>query len=108
MRSSTARVARSPDFKEVREKLAEAREQRGIVRLADIIKERETSKGSAKKAGGNGAKPDAAKKADPKKSTKAEPEERDPQVEEAVEVLADLVALTHRTPGSEAVAVGGQ
>ena len=25
-----------------------------------------------------------------------------------VEVLADLVALTHRAPGSEAVAVGGQ
>jgi carboxyl-terminal processing protease len=122
VRSSSARVAKSPEFEEVREKLAEARANAGIVRLADIIKEREGSKagekdGGAKKstANGNGSKPDSAKAADPKeakepaKSAKAEPEEEhDPQVLEAVEVLADLVALTHRAPGAEAVAQGGK
>jgi carboxyl-terminal processing protease len=114
VRISSDRIAKNPEFKEVRDKLAEARAHEGIIRLADIIKEREGSKvGDAKKSGANGndSKPDATKTADPKqaKEAKAEPEdEHDPQVEEAVEVLADLVALTHRPPGSEAVARGGQ
>jgi hypothetical protein len=67
--------------------------------------------GDAKKSGanGNGAKSDAAKTADPVQAKAAPAEEQhDPQVLEAVEVLADLVALTHRAPGSEAVARGGQ
>ncbi|MGH7336600.1 MAG: carboxy terminal-processing peptidase, partial [Myxococcota bacterium] len=119
VRSSSARVAKSKEFEEVRTKLAEAREHQGVVRLADIIKEREVSKaGEAKpgeaKAGeaksgngkGEGEKSDTAKNADGKE--KAEPEEHDPQVEEAVEVLADLVALNQRGSGSEAVAQGGQ
>ena len=70
------------------------------------------AKADAKKTGDAeaAAKPGAAKAADPKKATaKAEPEEeRDPQVQEAVEVLADLVALTQSGTGSEAVARGGQ
>jgi carboxyl-terminal processing protease len=130
VRSSSERVAKSKEFEEVRTKLAEAKEHQGVVRLADIIKERETSKPDAKpdakpdskpdskpeaktepkKTDANAAKTDAAKAADPKKTTaKADPEEeRDPQVQEAVEVLADLVALTHGGTGSEAVARGGQ
>ena len=52
VRSSSERVAKSPEFEEVRDKLAEARANQGIVRLADIIKEREGSKaGDAKKNG---------------------------------------------------------
>jgi carboxyl-terminal processing protease len=117
VRTSSERVAKSSEFEEVRTKLAEAKAHEGVVRLADIIKEREAD---AK----NGAKDEpkiAAKSADPKqaksdkvkpakeKPAKAEPaEERDPQVEEAVEVLADLVALTHHIPSPEAVARGGQ
>jgi carboxyl-terminal processing protease len=117
VRTSSERVAKSAEFKEVRDKLEEQRAHQGIVRLADIIKEREESKpGEAKsngaKSNGNGnGKLDAAKNADPKqpKQAKAEPEdEHDPQVLEAVEVLADLVSLSHRAPGSEAVARGGQ
>jgi len=49
-------------------------------------------------------KNDSAKAADGKAKVE---EPHDPQVEEAVEVLADLVALTHRG-GAEAVARGGQ
>ena len=85
-----------------------------MIRLADIIKEREVSKAGetkaeakASSANGKDEKKESAKSADGK--AKTEPEERDPQVEEAVEVLADLVALsTHRGPGAEAVARGGQ
>jgi len=106
-------------------KLAEQRAHEGIVRLSDIIKEREESKvgdkgGDAKGNGakgnganGNGKKSDApkngdSKNSDSKKAKADDAEEHDPQVEEAVEVLADLVALTHRGAGAEAVARGGQ
>src|SRR4029453_16291953 len=45
---------KNPEFEEVREKLAEARAHEGIVRLSDIIKEREESKaGEAKSANGS-------------------------------------------------------
>jgi carboxyl-terminal processing protease len=117
VKTSSDRVAKSPEFAEVRTKLAEARAHEGIVRLADIIKEREGSKAGEPKASaaksdakgkGNG-KPDHAKAADPKQAKSETAEPPDPQVEEAVEVLADLVALSHhRGPGSESVARGGQ
>ena len=111
VRSSSERVAKNHEFEEVREKLAEAKAHEGIIRLADIIKEQhEDSKvGEPKSSGANGKsdKHDAAKNADGK-AKKTEAEEHDPQVEEAVEVLADLVALTHRGPGAEAVARGGR
>src|SRR5262249_20094625 len=108
VKSSSERVAKSAEFEEVRTKLAEARSHEGIVRLADIIKEqREESKASdAKSKGANGNAKDGAKNGNPKQA-KAESEPHDPQVEEAVEVLADLVALSHRPPGAEAVARGG-
>ncbi|HKA14684.1 MAG TPA: S41 family peptidase [Myxococcota bacterium] len=118
VRSSSERVAKSPAFEEVRVKLAEQRAHQGIVRLSDIIKEREESKvGDAKGNGsngnganGNGKKGDkgaGAKNGDGKKQAKGEDaEDHDPQVEEAVEVLADLVAMAHHGPGAEAVARG--
>jgi len=120
VKSSSERIAKSPEFEEVRVKLAEQRAHEGIVRLSDIIKEREESKvgdkvGDVKGNGanGNGKKSDAAKNGDSKNSDSKkakgdDAEEHDPQVEEAVEVLADLVALTHRGAGAEAVARGGQ
>jgi len=117
---SSERVAKNHEFEEVRTKLADAHAHDGIVRLADIIKEqRQDAKASqasgAPKAGdaknggnGNGTKHDA-KPGDGKHAKGQTAEEHDPQVEEAVEILADLVALTHHAPlGSEAVARGGQ
>jgi carboxyl-terminal processing protease len=112
VRSSSERVAKSHDFEEVREKLAEAKAHEGMIRLADILKEREESKVSEPKS--NAANGKGEKKAEKKETAKGadgkvkEVEDRDPQVEEAVEVLADLVALTHRGPGAESVARGGK
>ncbi len=115
VRTSSERIAKSSEFEEVRTKLAEAKAHEGIVRLADIIKEREDSNAKANGSNGNKDKDkakDKAKGGDSKAKAKAKPEpeeENDPQVTEAVEVLADLVALTHRDgPGAEAVARGGQ
>jgi carboxyl-terminal processing protease len=114
VRTSSERVAKSPEFEEVRTKLAEAKAHEGVVRLADIIKEREESKvgeAKSKDTNGNGAQHGSAKNAEgkPAKDAKAAPaEDRDPQVEEAVEVLADLVALSHHMVNPEAVARGGQ
>jgi carboxyl-terminal processing protease len=113
VRTSSQRVAKSHEFEEVREKLAEAKAHEGMIRLADIIKEREESKvGDAKPSSTNAKakdeKRDSAKSADGKAKAEAETEEDDPQVEEAVEVLADLVALLHRGLGAEAVARGGK
>jgi carboxyl-terminal processing protease len=115
VRTSSERVAKSTEFEEVRTKLAEAKAHEGVIRLADIIKEREAD---ATRNGGKDAPKTAAKASDPKQAKAAKPEkpakaaepaeERDPQVEEAVEVLADLVSLTHRVPSTEAVARGGQ
>jgi hypothetical protein len=120
VRTSSQRVAKSEEFEEVREKLAEAKAHEGMIRLADIIKEREESKaGDAKVTSttakvekpksekSQGEKSDAAKGANTTADADAEVE-RDPQVEEAVEVLADLVAFTLRGPGAEAVAQGGR
>jgi carboxyl-terminal processing protease len=117
VRTSSERIAKNPAFEEVRTKLAEARAHEGIIRLADIIKEREVSKvGEAKANGTNGtngtngksAKHEAAKNGATKAVKSETAEENDLQVEEAVEVLADLVALTHRGPGAESVARGNQ
>ncbi len=109
VRTSSERVAKSPEFEEVRVKLAEARAHEGIIRLADIIKEREGSKVGETKASANGNGAAKTAKGADSKQAEAEPEEEhDPQVEEAVEVLADLVALVQRGPGAEAVARGGQ
>jgi carboxyl-terminal processing protease len=107
VRSSSARVAKSEDFKEVKVKLAEQKENDGVVRLADIIKERKQAevtdpKAIGAKAKGNGAE---KKKGDPGATEIAgEDDELDPQVEEAVEVLADLVDIARR---SSSKAAGG-
>ncbi|MEM7410706.1 MAG: S41 family peptidase [Myxococcota bacterium] len=83
--SSSARVTSSKDFEEVREKLREAEENEGLIKLADILKAREEAKAEEE----NGTS---------ESSEGEEDDELDVQVEEALEVLADLVALTSTRP----------
>ena len=71
---SQARIQSSEEFAKVQEKLRKARENGGVVRLADVLKENEEAK-----AGENGSETDE--------------EEFTPQLEEAINVLADLVEL---------------
>jgi carboxyl-terminal processing protease len=96
VRSSSERVSKSQDFEQVRAKLAEAKANDGVVRLADIIKEQAVGDEENDK---NGNGKDSSAKATKANGT-TEEEELNPQVEEALEVLADLVALTRRTPGA--------
>jgi len=84
---SRIRQAGNPEFAEIHESLRQERESAGVVKLADILKE---------KAEGNGKKAAAEEPAEePARSCgqKAEEEERPPQLEEALSVLADWVLL---------------
>ena len=89
-RRSAARVAGNTEFQEVRDQLQETEATSGIVRVADILKRQEEARGELEE--------DEA----------AEDEnELDLQVKEAVEILADLVALTRsaeptKTPQAQA------
>jgi carboxyl-terminal processing protease len=76
---SHERIVKSEEFAEIREKLKEAEENDGVVRLADILKEQEEVEEEEK------GKEEAA---DGEKE-----EEITPQLEEATSILADLVAL---------------
>jgi carboxyl-terminal processing protease len=76
---SAQRVAAKPEFEEIRARVEKARSRNGVVRLADIIEEREIARA-------NGDDPDAEIEFDDGELT--------PQVEEALSVLADLVLLT--------------
>ncbi|MDX1649166.1 MAG: hypothetical protein R3263_04860, partial [Myxococcota bacterium] len=91
-RRSAARTAEDPFFVEVRETLAERAADDGVVRLAELIAEREEARtASATRVGGGSPGEDTASVA----STPDDDEdERSPQVEEALRVLADLVLLT--------------
>ena len=124
VRSSSERVAKSAEFEEVRDEArrgARARGHRAARRHhqgARGIEGGRREEATARKGDGNGAKPDARRpptRSATTKTAKAEPEdEHDPQVQEAVEVLADLVALTQprsrdprrwRAAGSEPVPI---
>jgi carboxyl-terminal processing protease len=78
---SKTRVETNEDFQKIREDIVEARENDGVVKLSDILKEQEEAKANG----------------DPETSEET-PEEADeeltPQTEEALNVLADLIALT--------------
>ena len=94
VKRSTERVSKSEDFQEVREQLEEAESTDGIVKLADIIKRREeTQNGDEEAAPEN---PDGGEKAS------GDEDEADLQVKEALEVLADLVALTRANAKAQA------
>ena len=82
-RRSKERVERSEEFAKIREQIREVAENNGRVRLSDILKEQ----ANAKAENGNGDAP---------ASEEAAEDELTPQVEEALNVLADLVALTRR------------
>ena len=87
---SKERVAASEEFAEVEEKLAKARANDGLVVLADIIKEQEEAETAS--AGGV-ASPDAdtASVAVPEAASDEAEKPNSPQLEEALNVLADLV-----------------
>jgi len=88
---SNARVEQSQRFEEIRDELRESAERDGVVRLADILKEREAAQAESD-PNGNGSGPE------PAEETESEPseEELSAQVDEALEVLADLIQLTRR------------
>jgi len=74
---SQARIESSEEFAKVQEKLRKAEENGGVVRLSDILKENEEAK--AEENGSETAEEDE------EKST--------PQLEEAINVLADLIEV---------------
>jgi carboxyl-terminal processing protease len=83
---SRGRIEVSEAFAEIREKLEEARANEGMIRLSEILKKQEEAREDA-------AEDKAADPADA--GAPGTPETATPQVEEAISVLADLVALTH-------------
>ncbi len=113
VRSSSERVAKNEKFAEVRERLAEAKTHDGVVRLADILKERQEAKareheGDESEAGGirTASLTDDASDG----VGGANGKEMTPQLEEAIEVLADLVSVTRRAHpdlGPQTQAEGG-
>ena len=76
------RVEKSAEFSEIRKKLAEAKSNEGVVRLSDILKEQEQAKA-------NGEKDDAGESSNGDEDLA----KLSPQVEEAANILADLVSL---------------
>ncbi len=74
---SRARIESSEEFAKVQEKLRKAEENGGVVRLSDILKENEEAK--AEENGSETTETDQAKFT--------------PQLEEAINVLADLIEL---------------
>jgi hypothetical protein len=102
---SRERVNNSEEFADVRRKIDEARENDGVVRLADMMASREEADiasetdGMPTDASPGGGSPDAPT-ADAGKPADAERDEEiaalTPQVEEALKILTDLVALSRR------------
>ncbi len=115
---SRGRVSSSEDFAELREKLDEARENNGVVRLAELLEEREKAKEPAvaentETVGGGALHGQTAAVAPPSvpaaesaaegEDGEAEEEEPSPQLDEALNILADLVDLTTpKTPQTRA------
>jgi carboxyl-terminal processing protease len=89
VKRSQERIASSEEFTEVQEKLAKARGNGGVVRLEEVLKERSEAKS---KEAQNGA--DSADTPEGTSTDEAEEDPPSPQLEEAVRVLIDLVALT--------------
>jgi hypothetical protein len=76
------RVEKSAAFIEIRKKLAEAKANAGVVRLSEILKEQEQAKADGD-TDGTGESPKGG----------GDLEKLSPQVEEAANILADLVSL---------------
>ena len=85
-RRSNDRIETSEEFAEIREKIQEARDNDGMVHLSEILKERADAEANGD---GDGEDEEEEKKGD-------EPEPLTPQVEEALNVLADLIKVSRR------------
>jgi carboxyl-terminal processing protease len=79
---SRSRVASSEEFEEIRERLAEAEESQGVVRVDELMKRREEEATGADEVKDPGAEEDQ--------------EPPTPQLEEAIRILSDLVALSQQ------------
>ena len=99
---SQERVQVSDDFTEVQQKIAEAQEKDGVVHLAELLKEREEAEsvaqsdeeGAGEEQGGGSTEAPTAHAGQPSiGATEDESDELSPQVEEALNVLGDLVVL---------------
>jgi carboxyl-terminal processing protease len=99
---SKARIDESEEFAEVRDRIREAVENDGVVKLADIMREREKAREleQAQTDNGSGAATGVADgegaAADTSAATPEASEKPTPQVEEALNVLADLIALARQ------------
>ena len=80
--------ATAAQIAEIRDKLAESAERDGVIRLADILKEREEARAETD-TNGNGSDP-----AEGEDETVPSEEEHSAQLDEALEVLTDLIVLT--------------
>lgn len=89
-RRSKARVESSDEFAKVREDIREAQENDGIVSLSEILKEREEAKAKEKL--------EESAEADEPEDAESEPteEELSAQAKEALNVLADLIAVSRQ------------
>jgi len=86
--ASQRRVSSNPEFEEVAHELEEARENKGRIKLADLMKKREEE---LKEEGEEAADGDT----ETSESAKGEDEKMSPQLTEATNVLVDLVAMNH-------------
>ena len=86
---SRSRVASSQEFEEIREKLAEAEESKGVVRVDELMKRRE------EEASDTDEPKDPAAKEDEEPPT--------PQLEEAIRILSDFVALSQQRAAAREV-----
>jgi hypothetical protein len=84
-------VQASEDFKAIEKQLAERAEEDGVMRLDDILREREEA-GQKATADGAAAAGDAA--IPPPAEAVTDDDEPTPQLREALAILADLVQLT--------------
>ncbi|MGH0028174.1 MAG: carboxy terminal-processing peptidase [Myxococcota bacterium] len=90
---SQQRVESSEQFAEVREQIREAQEADGVVKLAEILKEQ--AEAEAQSSGTASGVPEGeGASADTGAVATEDSDELTPQVEEALNVLADLVAIT--------------
>jgi carboxyl-terminal processing protease len=105
---SKRRIESDKEFVELREKIAEAKANNGVVRLADILKQQQEqakaegaarTKGIGESPGGGAATGVVGEGASAGLTPGADPESEDdetpsPQVKEALWILADLVTLS--------------
>ena len=89
---SKRRIDASSEFAEVQTKLAKERENRGLIRLADLAERREEDRQKKQDA-------DSPEKDDSAASDEVEDDEEEitPQLAEATNVLVDLIAMNTPT-----------